>query len=243
MNNDIVNNETDLLYYRLRTERERKRAQRKGFEKKLRALDRERRDLWQKQRNLGWVKLEKPVIRGWKRFFVLRDDVAESIHAEFFKSILDKIGTVNFSNRKDFKARKKRVKKWGYETKKQELLKPEAWQLKKMNFTEKEQSFFEEKVILNKHRLWVKVYEFKEPWRFVLKIKPNMITHTRVRNVEMESRAAELDNYFDMNYLQPRLDKLYGWSYKYRRDYEKRQEVYVFENKPLREVLDAVKEE
>lgn len=241
MNNDIIN-ETELLCYRLRTKRQRKQAQKIGFEKQLRALDRERRDLWQKQRNLGWIELEKPVMRGWKRFFVLRDDVAESIHADFFKSILDKIGTVNFSSRKDFKAKKKRVKKWGYEANNQELLKPEAWQFKKMNFTEKERSFFEEKGILNKHRIWVTVYEFKEPWRFVLKVKPNMVTRTRVRNVEMESRVAELDNYFGGNYLLPKLNKLYGRSYKYRRDFEKHQEVYEFKNKPLLEMLDLIKQ-
>lgn len=241
MNNDIVNNETDLLCYRLRTARQRRRAAYEGFQKQLRAVDAERQELRQQQRNLGWVELEKPVMRGWKRFFVLREDVAESVHADFFQNILEKIGTVNFSNRKDFKMRKKRVKKWGFEAKKQELLKPDACHFKKMNFTEKELAFFEEKIILNKHRLWVKVYEFKEPWRFVLKIKPNMITRTRVRNVEMESKRAELDNYFERNHLELKLDKLYGRSYKYRRDYEKHQDVYEFENKPLAEILDLIK--
>src|SRR5882762_4574889 len=107
MNNEFVNEQEDILLYGLRTARQRKRIQYKGFEKKLRALDREREKLWQQQRNLGWVELKPPVMRGWKRFFVLRDDVAESIYATFFQNILDKIGTVNISNRKDFKARKK----------------------------------------------------------------------------------------------------------------------------------------
>jgi len=245
MNNDIVNNETILLCYRPRTKRQRKRAQHKGFEKKLRALDSERQDLWQKKQNLGWVDLDKPVMRGWKRFFVLRDNVANSIHAEFFKSILDKIGTVTFSNRKDFKARKKRVRKWKYEAKKQELLMPEAGQFKKLNFSEKEQLFFEEKTIMNPQKAWVKVYEFKDPWRFVLKIKPNMITRSRVRNVEMESRLAELDNYFERNYLKPALFKLkgdsYNW-YKEWRDELRGKDDRRFKNIPLPKLLDAIED-
>lgn len=241
MNNDIVNNETDLLCYRLRTKRRRKRAQRKGFEKNLRALDSERQEIWERQRNLGWVELEKPVMRGWKRFFVLREDVAESIHAAFFQNILDKIGSVNFSNRKDFKTRKKRVKKWGYEAKKQELLKPDLWQFRKMNFTKKEQSLFEERTIMNQHRMWIKIYVFKEPWRFVLKIKPNMITRTRVRNVEMESRRAELDNYFDRNHLEPRLYKIKGQSYNWWHDELFIKEKYKFKDIPLQKLLDGIK--
>ena len=244
MNNKFLNEEADILLYGLRTARQKKRMQYKGFEKKLRALDRERQELWEKKRNLGWIELNPPVMRGWKRFFVLRDDVAESIYATFFQNILDKINTTVFSNRKDFKVRKKRLKRWKYDVKKQELLRPVAWQFRKMGFSEKEQSFFGEKLIMNQQRMWITVYEFKEPWRFVLKVRPNMITRTRIRDVEMESRHGELMNYFKRRNLEPALSKLKGGRYQYGRrwDGERKKEVYEFKSKSVTKILDAIKE-
>lgn len=244
MNNDIVNNETDLLCYRLRTKRQRKRAAKEGFDRKLRALDRELNRLWQKRRNLGLIELKPPVMRGWERFFVLRADVAESIYADFFEGLLGKINTTWRSNRQDFKRRKKRVKKWKYEAGKQELqpLNEKSYKM----LTAVEQSYFEEKVVMNQQRIWIKTYLFREPWRFVLKVQPHMVTHTRIRSEEIEKREAELNMFIEKRHLKPRLFWLKGTSYK--RYYDLRQhavdkEGRKFGNTSLQQILNSIEQD
>lgn len=73
--------------------RQKKRMQYEDFDKQLISLDKKRDDLQELKRNLGWEPLIPPVQKGWKRFFVLRDDVERSKHAEFFQNILKKINT------------------------------------------------------------------------------------------------------------------------------------------------------
>lgn len=246
MNNNIANDKTDILLYGLRTARQKKRMQYRGFEQKLRALDRERQDLWQKKRNLGWIELNPPVMRGWNRSFVLREDVARSKHAAFFKGMLNKINTTQWSNRKDFKQTRRRYNKDRDVDRLQQLLQPCEHHFKKLAFTEKEQQFFYEKYIYRKwEREKIKVFVFVEPWRFVLRVKPNMVTKTRVRDEAIESRLAEIDKYLVGNNLKPALAKFKGDSYnrKWWKYYEIEKDVYEFKNKSLPQILDAIKED
>ncbi len=98
------------------------------FDKQLLKLHREEDTLWKQRANLGWEPLTPPVQKGWKRFFVLREDVARSKQADFYERILKKINTYAQSYRKDFKGKKEgegaRYKK--YVVKKQYLLEPQA---------------------------------------------------------------------------------------------------------------------
>src|SRR5258705_13148999 len=101
----------DILCYRLRTTRQKKRMQYKDFDKQLIQLHKEERALYELKRNLGWELLIPSVQKGWKRFFVLRDDVQSSKQAEFFQGILKKINTYEWSHRKDFVARRRKKEK------------------------------------------------------------------------------------------------------------------------------------
>ncbi|HVV04083.1 MAG TPA: hypothetical protein VHC96_07645 [Puia sp.] len=83
----------DILCYRLRTARHKKRMQYEDLDKRLIALDKEQWALRKQQWNLGWEPLIPPVQKGWKRCFVLQGDVARGKHAEFFEGILKKINT------------------------------------------------------------------------------------------------------------------------------------------------------
>ena len=97
---------TDILCYRIRTARQKKRMQYEDFDKQLIALSKE--EIILHNHNPGWEPLTPPVQRGWKRFFVLRDDVARSDDAQFFQNILAKINTEKWSYRKDFKKKKRK---------------------------------------------------------------------------------------------------------------------------------------
>ncbi len=85
--------------------------QRKQFERKLIQLFFEQRNLSKQISNSGYEKLDPPVQRGWRRFFVLRKDVARSDDALFFQKLLDKINTIEYSSRKDFKVKRRRLGK------------------------------------------------------------------------------------------------------------------------------------
>jgi hypothetical protein len=218
--------------------------QHEDLEKTLLKLERERRDLYRQQRNLGWVELDPPVMRGYKRFFVLRDDVARSKHAAFFQSILDKINTTQHSDKKVFTAKKR---KWGKKIqveRVQKLLEPDAWHFKRLNFSDREKQLFYEVVDNNKKYYWKK-YVFIEPWRFVLRIRPNLITKTRVKDASIEKRIKEINQFLEQRDLDGRLDNLlYGRSgFRYWDDDERRKEKHSFKNKPLQQLIDEAQAE
>jgi hypothetical protein len=94
---------SEIFCYKLKTSRQKKRDVKTAGEKKLLRLHKERKQIWQQQRNLGYVDVHPPIVKGWKRFFVLREDVVRCKDALFYQNILDKINKTEYCNRKDFK--------------------------------------------------------------------------------------------------------------------------------------------
>ncbi len=239
MNNDLNNQPVSILHFRLRTARHKKRAQHEDRDKQLLALHWEEAELSHQQRNLGWIELNPPVVRGWKRYFVLRPDVAKSKHADFFESILQKINTVQYSYRKDFKIKKRKWGKKVYVAKEQQLLQPDEYHFNKLKFTEKEKELFAEVISFDQNkRQFVKNYVFVEPWLFVLRVQPNIITKTKVRDEAIESRLQQIWNYFFHNHLRGRINHLTdGHSYSWW-DGEREKEKNPLRNKSLAAILD-----
>ena len=239
--NKIMNRELEhYMGFRLQTVRRKKRMQHEDFEKKLFGLHKERNELYKQQRALGWIELHPPVMRGWKRFFVLREDVAKSKHGSFFEGILQKINKVEYSSRKDFKIKKRKAGRKIYVAKKQELFLPDDFWFKKLNFNEKEAPFFEVRYVKEKWRKdLVKRYVFTEPWRFVIRIRPNIITKVRVKDVEIERRISEINDFIDRGGFSGKLNRLLTGSFKWRWDEkEKIQERNSLKNKPLQQILE-----
>lgn len=233
----------DILCYRLRTARHKKRMQYKDHDRQLIQIHREEKELYVKKRNLGWEKLHPPVQKGWVRYFTVREDVARSRYADFFESILQKINTYEYDWKKDFKRRKRKRGRKIYVTKPQYLLKPDEYQFRKMQFTDTEKQFFRE-VWINDWKIRpVKHYEFIDPWRYVLKIRPNMIDKVRVKDAELESKIKTIDNYMERNDLRKRQRKLIDGYYQYRygKEFEKYDEVNEFKSKSLVQILDSIR--
>lgn len=201
--------ENYIAVSRIRTKRRRIRDAREHFEKYLLALDKKRNELslaWYKR---GYVPLEPPVMKGYKRFFVLRDDVGRGKHAEFYGELLKKINTYDYSHRKDFKVKKRSHGRKKLVLREQHLLQPDDSQFKKLAFTDREANCFEERFFFHKNSLLpVKRMVVKEPWRFVLRIRPNMITQTRMMVPELLSQIKQLDNYVEQHYLNHKIRKL-----------------------------------
>jgi hypothetical protein len=234
-----------ILCYRIRIARQKKRMQYEDFHKQLIGLDKEEDALREQKRNLGWEPLVPHVQKGWKRCFVLREDVARSKQAEFFENLLAKINTCDLSHRRDFKLKKRRKGRKWYVVKEQKLLTPCNWYFARLKFSEAEKQMFHEVLHWDsKRRTFTKSYVFNEPWRFVLKAKPNMITKVRIRDAVLESRIRSLENYMIRNDLRKQQSKALSESYKY--VYWKREgkckEKNPLLNKPLVRIVDEAKE-
>jgi hypothetical protein len=189
--------------------------QRKQFEKKLIQLFFEQRNLSKQISNLGYEKLDPPVQRGWRRFFVLRKDVARSDDALFFQKLLDKINTIQYSSKNEFKVKHRKFGKKIYEERQQNLERifPDAYT--KKEFTEREKKYFYptlEHDLYWKRLIWV--YRFLEPWRFELKIEPNIIYRTKIKDFNLIKRLDEMHQYLEWNDLQTKQCRLMHGHYQ-----------------------------
>lgn len=234
----------DILSYRFRTARQRKRARYEDFDKQLIQLNRERHKLLRQIWNLGWEPLVPPVQKGWKRCFVLRPDVARSRHADFFETILKKINTHDWSHRKDFKVKKRRKGRKYYIVKTQFLRKLYKWEMKKIDFSAKELQYFHEVWESDWRRQQVKRYVFTEPWRFVLQVRPNIIDKVKKRDPVLEARKNEISRWFDRNGYCYRLDKLRGGRYTWWKDEDGLYaDKNILRNKTFQQILSEAKAE
>lgn len=236
---------TDILCYRLRTARHKKRMQYEDFDKWLIALEKEERALFRLKCNLGWEPLTPPVQKGWRRSFVLRDDVARGKNVEFFEGILKKINTYQYSHRKDFLMKRRKRGRKIYVPRPQKLLSPDSRHFAKLGFNEAEKQFFHPEYEYSKGgQSWTVKYVFNEPGRFVLKVRPNMIDKVRIRDHELESRMRLIWDYFEKNDLNGRRIKLVrGRAYRWWKKYagEKHNERDPMKNKPITRILDELK--
>ncbi|MDF2190660.1 hypothetical protein [Paraflavitalea sp. CAU 1676] len=233
----------DILSYRLRSARQKKRAQREDFDKKLLRLDRESDALDDLLANLGWEPLVPPVQKGWARFFVMREDVARSKHAEFYDGILKKINTHDWSHRKDFMIRKRRYGSNKFIVKPQNLLSPTSWHFEKLHFSEAERRQFHEVYMYDSQGRLTQRFVFNEPWRFALRVRPNMVTKVKKRDEVIEARLAEICDYLEWNAHRGRLTKLLEGSCgnKFWR-YSTRIKDKGIKNKSLTQIMDMIRE-
>lgn len=206
-----------IMRSRIRSFRRRKRLKKEAFDKKLIVLRKELLAIRRRDRELGYEELSPPVQRGWKRVFVLRDELTRGKDAKFLEGILEKINTTKYSWRKDFKKKRRHRGKKIYVVRGQELqtLTPDCFEERK--FTEREKTYFELLVIrIHLSNTFEYRYRFTEPGLFILKVFPNMITRTRIRDFNLERRRDEICNYLERNCYWPRLEKLVHGHYQYR---------------------------
>ncbi|MBL0330111.1 MAG: hypothetical protein IPP64_12005 [Bacteroidetes bacterium] len=201
--------------------------QKKDLEKKLIYVYKELKRIRREHNNLGYADLVPPIQKGWKRFFVLREDVARTSDAIIFQQIIDKINVPAYSHRKDFKKRKKQKGKKVYVDCVQQLPVIELYQLRTLKLTEKERTYFNlERRYDPKHwHLFRQVLVFKEPWRFVLKVIPNMITHVKIIDPALMKAEQEYENYLIKNNLRNKMYKILDGYAKYNSNWKKQDKM------------------
>lgn len=224
---------------RIRTKRHKKRMQREDADKQLIRKHKEEKAIWSAVRNLGWTELKPPTQQGFVRFFVLRGDVARTKEAPFFLKLLDKINTRQWSHRRDFKKKRRRYGKKVYVVREQNLR--DIWESNfARKFDEKERLYFYETLVhYGNSKTPYKVFRFLEPWRFVLRIQPNMITKVRVKDLDLERQGAEINRYFEVDNRRARLWKLLYGNNRWKSDFISRGKYdNPLENKSLSSILD-----
>ncbi|MFP8896005.1 MULTISPECIES: hypothetical protein [Chryseobacterium] len=206
----------NLLFSRLRSVRSRKRAIRKDVEKQIRKKYRRSEELWEIRRNTPWILLDKPYQRGFVRFFVVREDVMRSKDGEFFEGILKKINTYMYSESRRFLKKKRKFGRRIYVERVQKLqhISSYSWNDPKLGLTARERQYFlKQEEYCPARKSYVPYYEFIEPWRFTLRTRPNMITHYKPVNFELEKECAELDDYLGQHKIVGIINKtMYGKS-------------------------------
>ncbi|SHL19553.1 hypothetical protein [Chryseobacterium polytrichastri] len=200
----------NLLFHRLRSLRSRKRISRKDVEKQIRKKYKRSRELWETRRKIPLVPLEKPYQKGFVRFFVVRDDVKRTKDGKFFEGILMKINTYMYSETRKFQKKKRKFGRKIYVPRDQKLdrLLPYQWNDPKLGLTTREKQYFlkrEEYDPLRKK--YDTYYEFIEPWRFTLRIKPYMITHYKPLSSDLEKEIDELDSYLNQHKIVGLINK------------------------------------
>lgn len=183
-------------------------------DKHLIRLDEELNELYQAKRKLPLIKLDKPMHVGWKKYFVLREDVKKG-HPHRYKvdKILSKIQHEIHSRRKDFLVEDWKTKKLKPREHSLNLIPENKWP---EEFPESYKSFFELKTYERKtyyafntqiYRMW----KFKPMWMLETRIKPRYATHIQEVDSTVCSRIKEIENFFDVRNARTRLDHLYGY--------------------------------
>jgi len=194
----------------VKSARQKRRHVKTDRDKQLIKLDKRRIELWKQKRLLPKVPLAQPYQRGWKRFFVLRDDIKRDPKADFYEALLTKINTVEYHYDKSFKRKKLRKGRNVYIVKQQLLgeFSEYGWQVNRMGLTEAEKVCFTRVEYVNSNRRPDAKYVFTEPWRYVLKIAPHMVTHIKLMDVDIERELSFINQYIDKNHLNPRIFRL-----------------------------------
>ncbi|MCS3530428.1 hypothetical protein [Chryseobacterium sp. JUb7] len=226
----------NLLFSRLRNLRSRKRAIKKDVEKQIRKKYKRSSRLWKLRREIPLLPLEKPYQKGFVRSFVVRDEVMRTKDGEFFNSILNKINTKMYSETRKFLKKKRKSGRRIYVEREQKMasLSTYQWNDPKLGLTARDRQYFLKREEYCPIRKATNIYyEFIEPWRFVLRVKPYMITHYKPLDSDLEKEIDELDYFLSQYKVAGIIHKtIYGkrnpWKEKYKRDQKKSRKCFHY---------------
>jgi hypothetical protein len=236
--------DTQLLPYRLKTARRKKRLCKKDYDKQAIRFKKEREVLWHAQKNMPKVKLEVPYQRGWKRLLVLKYEIQRSDKAAFYQGILNKITEVQFHYDASFKRPKRKRRYHRYDHPNLPGLKTidtEEWARNKYQFTDEEQALFKQEVFWDdEHHKWKVRYKFALASLLEVAVKPYMVYEVKQSDTLLEQRLNYIEGHMEHNGMYYRLTKIVGGFYRYRKmDFEKPQYINPLKNKPLYTIVDA----
>ena len=117
------------------------------------------------------------------------------------------------------------------------------WSNPNLKLTEQERAHFHLREEVRDKKLVYK-YVFSEPWRYMLKVEPNMITHAKMVDEILEQQIAQLNNYVERRHLGPTMQRAMNgscWRWKYFEEKAKYRNLLM--NMPLHRILSNATED
>lgn len=158
----------------------------------------------------NWVALDKPERYGYKKFYVIREDVKKGFPnmLPVYTDILKMCNLEIHSRDKKFL-----VKDWktGKKVQAQLQLKyimPRQWEQLPSDKHREQFIMTLERDYRNKQ---YQAYRVRDPWMFVEQMKPYYITHRLVIDPKLDRELREIENKITTNGLMPALGKALGW--------------------------------
>jgi len=151
------------------------------------------------------IKLEQPIQRGWRRFYVLSERAAARRDRPILEAILAVIGTVKIHHNRDFRRRRGRRKKL---VEIEQPLRPipiHEWQRK--NYPDEWHRYFRYELVLEWNRHWQPYWVFTQPSLYDLKVERNWLWYFREVDPAIETRLSELNSWLEAHEGWHR----YGW--------------------------------
>jgi hypothetical protein len=183
----------------------------KTLDKELLALDRERRELWQRRQQK--VTLDEPIQRGWQRNFCLTEEACLRSDADILRAILKRINVIRYHWRRTFSPTKRHQHSQRQRLH-QALLTIPRWEWHSPKTAAQWKPYFSREYVLE-HGQWTEIFRFRQPRLFELRIQPRMIYELPVCDPIVESRLAEIEAKLADPHLYRRLHRLLGhrnWS-------------------------------
>lgn len=201
---------------RIMDARRKKRRIKTGRAKEMIALGRQETYWGRRCRNTEYIPLKEPVQRGWRRSFYLSEETARGKHAAFFEGILAVVNKIEYSNDKRFTKKKRKAGRKIRVPQPQFLKEISDWYWRKAPLSEAQRQLFVEVCRRSRKGERSVSYAFSEPWRFVLRVRPNMLTHTKQIDTVAEQRNQEIKNRIERNMLRPAMNKARSKDTNYR---------------------------
>lgn len=181
-----------------------KKLHKKHKEKEILHFRRELYNIYDQIRQLGYVKLDKPYKKGYKKSFRLKKEYAAWPDYKNLIKVLDYINYTTYSPVKDFSSycyyvslchepRLNRIPVKVFETLPSDLKK-----------------YFKETKCTSIFGTEYKMYEIRHPEYYEIFVCRHIVTKVRKIDPELEKRKAELENYIKANNLWPKISKLIG---------------------------------
>lgn len=182
-------------------------------DKKLIRLLKRLNEIGKLQRALEPVPLEKPIQRGFKKSFKVRDDFSRSRWGNDLNRIIGEINSTIYCRDPSFKMKKRHNNQKEDVPHKLGYISPHRWE--KLDWPAHFKKWF---VYRDKHTyqtsygnvIFIKGYFFKHPHYFDTFVEPHFLTHSQPVNPKLESEEAEIKAFMEHNLGWERLNHLKG---------------------------------
>lgn len=163
----------------------------KSKEKEVINLQKRLNVLYRAKRNLGYVKLDPPIRKGWERTYALRHDLKSHRDYKTLLTVLSRIQSPLVADNKDFILPKRRHRRAKPLEQTPNCLSDKDYYALEAN----EQRYFAP--VWKKYRYWntlYRVWEFTKPQFLVFSVKPYYIKEVRLFDQDIEIEIKEIND-------------------------------------------------